>query len=135
MRSYVWLEDRNLFGFDLSGHWKGITGQFEYNAWEIDFSESGQKSQKPEGWYIQAGYFIKGINLEPAVRYEEYDQDPNLNDKKEKAWTVGANWYLKGHSLKISANRIHTKFEKEANGMLEKDDGKDNFQLQVQIHF
>ncbi|MFH1934933.1 MAG: porin [Pseudomonadota bacterium] len=131
----VYKEDRSLLGLDLSGHWKGITGQFEYNAWEIDFSDSAKKSQKPKGWYIQAGYFIKGINLEPAARYEEYDQDSSISDKKEKVWTVGANWYLKGHSLKISANWSHTKFEKEANGRLEKDDEKDTFQLQAQFYF
>ena len=134
-RENVFEEDRSLFGFDLSGHWKGITGQFEYNEWEIDFSDSAKKSQKPEGWYIQAGYFIKGINLEPTARYEVYDQDTNTSEKKEKVWTVGTNWYAKGHSLKISANWVHSKFESQAQGRLNRDKKRDIFQIQAQFYF
>lgn len=128
-------EGRDLLGFDLSGHWEGITAQFEYNQWKEDFTEPAKQNIEPKGWYLQAGYFIKGINLEPAVRYEEYDQDSNANEKKEKVWTVGGNWYAKGHSLKISANWARTKLERQASGCLTGDDRKDIFQLQAQFYF
>ena len=128
-------EDRYLIGIDLSGHWEGIAAQFEYNQWEEDFSEPSKKSKEPKGWYVQAGYYIKGVNLEPVVRYEEYDQDSNASDKKEKIWTAGINWYLKGHSLKIGINWVHTDFESQASGRLADDDTKDVFQLQAQLYF
>jgi len=139
-RENIFEEDRDLFGFDLSGHWKGITAQFEYNQWKEDFTDPTQRSKEPRGWYLQAGYFINtvkgiGINLEPVARYEEYDQDSNASDKKEKVWTVGANWYAKGHSLKIGANWAHTSFERQATGRLARDNKKDVFQLQVQLYF
>jgi phosphate-selective porin OprO/OprP len=31
----IFGEDRNLFGFDISGHWKSMTAQFEYNRYLI----------------------------------------------------------------------------------------------------
>jgi phosphate-selective porin len=70
-----------------------------------------------------------------VARYEEYDQDSNLSDKKEKVLTVGANWYAKGHSLKIGANWAHTTFERQAGGRLAKDNKRDIFQIQVQLYF
>ncbi len=69
------------------------------------------------------------------MRYEEYDQDSNANEKKEKVWTVGGNWYAKGHSLKISANWARTKLERQASGWLTGDDRKDIFQVQAQFYF
>jgi len=79
-------------GFDLSGHWKGVAAQFEYNWWEEDYTEPGKRSKKPEGWYFQAGYLMDGINLEPALRYEHYDQDASTTEKAEEVWTLGLNW-------------------------------------------
>lgn len=139
-RENIFEEDRDLFGFDLSGHWKGITAQFEYNQWREDFTDPAKRSREPRGWYLQAGYFINtvkgiGINLEPVARYEEYNQDSNVSDKKEKVWTLGANWYAKGHTLKIGANWAHTSFERAATGRLARDNKKDVFQLQIQLYF
>jgi len=139
-RENTFEEDRDLLGFDLSGHWKGITAQFEYNQWREDFTDPARRSREPRGWYFQAGYFIKeikgvAINLEPAARYEEYEQDSNVSDTKEKVWTLGANWYAKGHTLKIGANWAHTSFERAAAGRLARDNKKDVFQLQIQLYF
>ena len=139
-REIAFEEDRDLLGFDLSGHWKGITAQFEYNQWRQDFAEPAKRNVEPRGWYLQGGYFIgaiqgRNINLEPAVRYEEYDQDSNAKHKKEKLWTVGLNWYAKGHTLKVGANWVHTTFEKQASGRLVRDDEQDIFQVQAQLYF
>ena len=128
-------EDRELLGFDLSGHWKGVTAQFEYNWWEEDYTEPGKISKEPKGWYVQAGYLMDGINLEPAIRFEQYDQDANTAEKTEEVWTVGVNWYAKGHSLKISANWVHSEFDRQASGWLAADDARDVFQMQAQLYF
>lgn len=128
-------EDRSLLGVDLSGHMGGLTGQIEYNTWESDSEDPSIADKKPWGWYAQAGYFIDGINIEPMARYEVYDQDSKSSDKKEKNTTVGLNWYGKGHSLKVGANWVHTKYENNASGRLANDDKKDVFQLQAQMYF
>lgn len=128
-------EDRTLAGFDLSGHYEGVTGQFEYNRWKVDSDDPAIADKKPRGWYAQAGYFVSGLNIEPAVRYEVFDQDSSSSDKKEKTTSAGLNWYLKGHSLKVQANWVHTKYEANASGRLANDDTKDTFQLQGQMYF
>ncbi|MBI1912034.1 MAG: hypothetical protein HYS21_08525 [Deltaproteobacteria bacterium] len=128
-------ESRDLWGVDLSGHYKGITAQVEYNVWSIDSDDPAIADTKPKGWYAQAGYFIDGLNLEPVARYEVYDQNSKSNDKKEKDTTIGVNWYGKGHSFKIGANWVHTKYENSATGKLTDDDKKDIYQVQAQMYF
>ncbi len=128
-------EDRILKGFDISAHKENITLQFEYNTWEIDSTDPAIDTKEPEGWYVQAGYYMPAYNLEPAVRYEEYDQDSTSTDKKEKTTTLGMNWYLMGHSMKLSANWVHTEFDKKASGWLADDDSKDVFQVQGQLYY
>lgn len=81
------------------------------------------------------GYFIPGVNVEPAVRYEVYEQDSNNTDTEQKAVTAGVNWYLKGHSVKLSANYVMAEFEKNAKGSLANDDKQNVFQIQGQLYF
>lgn len=128
-------EDRTLTGFDLSGHWNAITGQFEYNAWKEEYTDPSKSDKEPKGWYAQAGYFIDGPNIEPVVRYEVYDQDSNSDDKQEKTTTLGVNWYAKGHSFKVGLNWAHTEFDQNASGALTADDKKDMYQAQAQLYF
>src|SRR4030066_2026591 len=45
-------EDRLLTGLDVSGHWEGFTGQFEYNAFKVESTDT-TKNNEPKGWYIQ----------------------------------------------------------------------------------
>ena len=123
-------EDRTLTGFDISGHWNAITGQFEYNTWKEEKSD-----KEPNGWYVQAGYFVQGPNIEPVVRYEIFDQDSNSDDKEEKTTTLGVNWYGKGHSFKVGMNWAHTEYDKNASGYLSDDDKKDVYQVQAQLYF
>lgn len=128
-------EDRALAGIDLSGHYEGLTFQLEYNAWNVKFTDPSKKEQTPNGWYAQAGYFIDGPNVEPAARYEVYDQDSNSSNKKETDTTVGVNWYLKGHSLKWGLNWVHSEYEKSNSNWLANSDKKDVYQLQAQMYF
>ncbi|MBI5560135.1 MAG: hypothetical protein HY883_02540 [Deltaproteobacteria bacterium] len=128
-------EKRTLFGADLSGHYEGLTGQVEYNGWKVDSGEPAIGKTEPRGWYAQAGWFIKGYNIEPAVRYEVYDQDSNKSGMKEKSTTTGVNWYGKGHSFKVGFNRVTTEYEKNAVGRLANDDRKNVYQIQTQLYF
>ena len=128
-------EGRTLTGLDLSGHYKGITAQFEYNEWKIDTDDPALSDRKPGGWYLQAGYFMEGLNIEPVVRYEDYDQDSKADNKGEKNTTAGVNWYAKGHSLKVGLNWIHTEYEKGASGRPDDETQKDIYQVQVQMYY
>lgn len=127
-------EDRTLTGFDISGHWNALTGQFEYNAWKVE-STDATRSIEPKGWYAQAGYFLDGPDIEPVIRYEVYDQDSNKDDKQEETTTLGVNWYGKGHSFKVGLNWAHTAYDASASGVLANDDKKDVYQVQAQMYF
>ena len=127
-------EDRSLWGLDISGHYEGLTAQFEYNEWDID-SSNATVSKTPKGWYAQAGYFIDGPNIEPVARYEVYDQNSDAANMEERITTVGVNWYGKGHSMKVGANWVHHEYEESATGKLVDDDSKDIYQVQAQLYF
>lgn len=130
-------EDRILWGFDISGHFKGFTTQFEYLKWQIDYTQDGKETKAPEGWYIQAGYFIDALdlNIEPSFRYEVFNQDKNKQDSAEITTTTGLNWYLKGHSLKLSVNYINTLYQANAKGHLPNDNKRNIVQVQAQMYF
>ena len=128
-------EDRSLWGFDVSGHYNNITAQAEYNEWEVDSSDPTIGTSKPRGWYVQAGYLVDGLNIEPVARYEVYDQNSEAENKEERNTTFGANWYGKGHSLKVGANWVHTDYDSAAKGALAEADSKDTYQVQAQMYF
>lgn len=134
-RGNAFEEDRSLWGADLSGHWGGLTAQVEYNSWKEDYSNPALVDKKPKGWYAQLGYLFPGLNVEPAVRYEVYDQNANAADKKQKTITAGLNWYLRGHNVKVGANFLQTKFDRNATGFLANDDKQNIFQLESQLYF
>lgn len=126
-------EDRNLLGVDLSFHLKGLALQGEYVAMEIE-PDTGS-SVKPQGYYLQAGYFIDDMAIEPAIRYEYYDKDSEKTDNDQDTLTAGFNWYLKGHSFKVSANYVVTHFGDGNSSKLANDDNLSSVQLQGQLYF
>ncbi len=128
-------ESRILKGFDLSGHYKGVSAQIEFNEWKVESSDRAVANSHPKGWYAQAGYFIEAVNVEPVARYEVYDEDSKQRDKAEKDTTLGLNWYGKGHSLKVGLNWLNTKYDTNAAGKLTNDDKKNVYQVQAQMYF
>jgi phosphate-selective porin OprO/OprP len=136
-------EDRTLIGADISAHFGGLTLQGEYVSWKIDYSQAGKDAKEPRGWYVQAGYFIPGMNIEPVARYEVYDHDTNApstaDDTEEKVRTVGVNWYGKGHSFKIGANWVHSEYGDDAKSDVKvkgaDEDSRDVYQVQAQLYF
>lgn len=124
--------DRELVGADVSFHTGGLTAQVEYN--KMTESTTGAADVEPEGAYAQLGYFIPGINIEPAVRYEEYDHNSNASGRKDKITTAGFNYYLKGHSMKLGVNWVNTKLG-SGNFAAGGDDTRDVLQVQTQLYF
>lgn len=128
-------QDRRLLGIDISGHLEELTLQFEYNSLKKESNDPAIADVEPKGWYVQAGYFIPGRDIEPVVRYEIFDQDSNINASKEEITTIGLNWYPKGHTLKIGANLVHSEYETNATGYLINDDSSNILQVQGQFYF
>ncbi|MES0363270.1 MAG: selenite/tellurite reduction operon porin ExtI [Desulfobacteria bacterium] len=78
-----------------------------------------------ENWYVSAGYLFP-FHLQPYVRYESVDVD---NYDETDILSVGANYYLKGHNCKISAD--YTNVDPDASGL----DDHDVFTFQIAIGF
>lgn len=126
--------DRNLQGADVSFHLGGLTAQAEYV--KFDTKTTGSPEVEAKGWYVQAGYFIPGANIEPAIRYEKYNRDDNAaTDKEDKITTVGLNWYFKGHSMKLGVNYVKTKLAPGNITVAGGDDEKNVLQVQTQLYF
>ena len=125
---------RNLMGADVSFHLGGFTAQAEYNTWKI--GETGLTDIEPKGWYVQAGYFIPVVNIEPVARYEVYNLDTNATTDRENTYTtVGLNWYAKGHSMKVGVNWLKTEFGTGNLGTPAQQSKRDVYQIQTQLYF
>lgn len=130
-------ERRSLWSVDLSAHHEGLSFQAEYASWKGESTDPSVKDTNPMGWYGQAGYFFRGVDVEPAVRYEVYDHDSKESDKKEQVLTLGFNWYPKGHSTKIQINYSHHSYDDGlvSTGGKYPEDSKDLFKVQAQFYF
>jgi len=124
---------QQLYNTDLSFHYENMTAQVEYNYMKTDFGTAADESK--DGWYMQAGYFVPSLNLEPAFRFEQYNHDKNVNDRKDDIYTAGLNWYVLGdHNAKVQLNYEHTEFG-EGNANANGRTSRDLLYVQAQIYF
>ncbi len=61
----------------------------------------------PSGWYVQGSYFFIPKKLQAAVKWEEMNPDQVPNDGVHSI-TAGLNYYIRGDTIKLMANYIHT---------------------------
>jgi hypothetical protein len=72
---------------------------------------NGQKN----GWYVKGGYLLPNLPLQFFGRYENwrFAQLNNMFDQEVDWYGVGANYYIYGQNLKLTAEFSHTDFKKE----------------------
>lgn len=100
-------------GADIGFKYKGfsITGEYYFRHVDSDhywspwnrLTAGGRGTDSPQGGYVQAGYFIIPKKLEVAGRLSGVW---GMGDKAMEE-TLGVNYYLKGHALKLSADITH----------------------------
>ncbi len=81
-------------GGDLFFRYKNLVFSGEYLKMEY------KNFKKEEGFYVQGGYLIRSLKLEPALRYE-------VINNRTKILTFGINRYYLGHHLKWSFNVVN----------------------------
>ena len=112
------------FGADVFFNTGRFTAQAEYGQYDQDAS-TGDVLGK--GWYAQAGYLVTS-RIELAARYQQLDPtDASASDRVD--WTsVGANYYVRGHNLKVQADYTfkHEQVSQVNNDLL---------QVQLQLDF
>lgn len=88
----------------------GFRGEYVAAKWKnFDVSTSkaaSGKTQKPNGWYLQAAYRLPPIPvLQLMARYEDYEKDSDTKESHLKTTTVGTTYYFKGKT-RITANYL-----------------------------
>lgn len=133
--SFMWNHRRvgdipNLFdetdlivGADLSFRIAGFFLEGEFAARQTSFPTTQQASDFSFGFRADAGYRIRSIGLEFAVRVEMFDPSSLFNDDMLIYITPGINWYYqiwKQHEIAIRLNYTF-KLEMAANRTLNND--------------
>jgi phosphate-selective porin len=83
-----------------------LAGPFELWAellqvrWEPD-SNRPRPQLDSDGWYVQASLFAVPKKLQVVAKYETFDPDRDAGNDQTKTTTLGVNYYIKGHDLKL----------------------------------
>ncbi|MCB0560682.1 MAG: porin [Lewinellaceae bacterium] len=127
----------NLFcwGVDAFFNYGPFSVEGEYNKYREHFTKTGNgplPDIKGDGFYVQGAYLVLP-KLELALRYQEIDQDNDLAHDimgGKMFWTsVGANYYIRGHTFKVQAE--YTFKNEEAGNEID----NDVLQVQLQLSF
>jgi len=123
------LEDTNsaIGNVDLSMRYRGFSWDSEYYIRENDPEDDGD-SVTSDGFYTQAGYFVLPKKLELAARYSMLDPNEDERDDVQTEYTVGVNYYLRGHRQQIQTDFGH--FVTETTGQ-DKDENRIRLQYQM----
>lgn len=124
-------EDHTVHQLDLSFHRSGLTLQAEY----LNMLTHSTTDRNPMGWYAQGGFIFEKWQIEPALKYEFFDEDTYSPDGTTESWVFGLNYYIRKHDLKIQANYLITRYDPATEFVLPDDDDARVFQLQAQLYF
>lgn len=107
--------------------YRGFSAQQEHHVKKIRDTATGIRSELTGG-YVQAGYFFHHMfpsvpkPLELAARYA-YVDEPNANiltfENAREEFTLGANWFFKGHNNKITVDYSRLNLDDSVLGLYE----------------
>jgi len=89
---------------------------------------------EPSGWYIEGIYFLVPKKLQAVVKWEALNPGQVGNDGIHSI-TSGLNYYIRGDSIKLMANYIHTWSDYRATHPQFGDDQFDEVLLRLQLMF
>ncbi len=97
---------------------------------EFDWYKQQRRGDDPDncayGWFVQAGYLLCDC-FELAARYQELEPNTRETEDHKRHTTLGANYYIREHNLKIQTDYT---FRCEGDGLT-----SGLYQLQVQLDF
>jgi hypothetical protein len=93
--------DEMRFGLDFASKYKGFSTQAEFFYSHDNWKKIGIPSLNQDGWYIQAGYFLRPQHHELAFRWSVIDPDRDTSNDWKSEYTFGYNYYNRGHRYKI----------------------------------
>lgn len=119
---------RLVGGADFSARAGRASLKMEFIAAQFKPVNRALREIEAAGFYVQGGWFLKA-RLQAVARYETYDPDRRIDSEKDLRWTtLGLNWFIRGHDLRLQGNYI---FKKE-DGPAVRDD---SFLVMLQLLF
>lgn len=127
----------DVTGFEISGAMRaaGISVDAQYNRFSADTVDGGftgglfrNGSTELENWAVEGGYMVMPSELELVAAYQSQDAD-----NYGKTWTrasLGVNWYIRKHDIKVQASY---RMNSDKDGVAGKDE--DEFFIQTQYVF
>jgi phosphate-selective porin len=100
---------RNAYGVDsqlVSGPFE-LWGEYLNVRFEPD-SKVPRPRFNANGWYAQASYYAVPKRLQIVVKYETFDPNDQKDADDTRTTTLGLNYYIKGHDLKVMINYLRT---------------------------
>ena len=104
----------NLFSGHRTG--KGLDTQLQAGRLEVWIEALGVRwepiSRRPRaeidsrGWYAQGSWYLVPQRLQVMAKIEKFDPDTDASNDDTSTATLGLNWYLKGHDLKLMADYL-----------------------------
>lgn len=92
-----------------------VSGRFELWVEELRMiwkptSQRPRAKVESEGWSVQAGAYVIQHRLQLVLKGESFDPRKDAALDVTRTETLGLNWYLKGHDLKLMADylRVHS---------------------------
>jgi phosphate-selective porin len=117
--------DLTGWGSDVFFNTGPVSAQAEYGRYSRALDGGGDASVS--GGFVQAGFLVTP-KLELNARYQQLDPDSEADNDLAKWSSVGANYYLRGHNLKVQTDFTHRTQEGS-------DVSYDRLQIQLQLDF
>lgn len=112
-RDNVFAGERDGLGLDT----QLLAGRFELwaEALRTTWKPTSRRPRaeiESEGWYVQASAFVLPQRLQVVLKAESFDPRRDLALDSTETGTLGLNWYLKGHDLKLMADYLRVRSER-----------------------
>jgi hypothetical protein len=101
--------DELRFSVDGAVKYKGFSTQGEFFYLNDDIRTEGVADHKEDGWYLQAGYFLKPFHHELAFRWSVIDPDRDVKNDWQSEYTFGYNYFFRAHRYKLQFDYTYLK--------------------------
>jgi hypothetical protein len=112
-RDNIFAGERRGWGLDTQLQWGRceLWAELLETRWEPT-SLRPRPRVDSSGWYALGTVYLVPDKLQVAVKLESFDPRDDVDDTTETA-TLGLNWYLKAHDLKMSVNYLRTAIDNQ----------------------
>ena len=62
-------------------------------------------------WYVQAAWYLLPDRLQAVVKYDTFDPNDDAEGDATDTWTMGLNYYIRDHDLKLQMNYLSSDLE------------------------